>query len=479
MGGLPTAAETERARGIVSKLSLQQVSGQLIVSSWSGVSAANKPVEALHLGGLVAFPASSMTAGKIAAINRNLTKAASKRGYPLFLAIDQEGGTVARLHRGVLGMPPFMAVGAADQVDLTQAAAWQNADGLRRLGFTVQFAPVADVTVGGADRIIGSRSAGARPASVAAHVLAATRGVEEAGLVAVIKHFPGHGSINADSHRSLAVQTAPWSTLLKRDLVPFREAVDAGVPGVMSGHIIVRSLHTTEPATTSRRALAGVLREKWGYQGLIVTDALNMQGVQRRHRGARVAVAAVIAGADVLLMPPNPLAARAALVRAVRAGELTRARLDASATRMIAALLHAAPQPPSVPTRFASTRLARAAVTSVAGPCSGRLIGHQVVVKGAAAKARLIPLLRQRGVRVVRTGAPVIALGAYGWPRNVDVAVAVDRPGPLSQVKARVKIASFGSTNAAMNALVEVLLGERSAPGRLPVSVPGLPRQGC
>ncbi|GMA36278.1 glycoside hydrolase family 3 N-terminal domain-containing protein [Demequina litorisediminis] len=197
----------------------------------------------------------------------------------------------------------------------------------------MDFAPVADVTTGVTDPTIRSRSAGDSATRVADTVIAAVDGYLASGIVPVVKHFPGHGSVSTDSHAAIPTQSASIAALSARDLVPFQEAIDAGAPAVMMGHIAVEAWGNL-PATLDPQAYA-YLRDEMGFTGLAVTDALNMGAVASVPGDA--AVAALAAGADVLLMPADPRAARDAIVDAIRDGDVPRSRLDDALSRVILA----------------------------------------------------------------------------------------------------------------------------------------------
>jgi beta-N-acetylhexosaminidase len=377
-----------------------------------------------------------------------------------------------------------------------------------------------------------------RPAIVSEQVIAAAAGFAESGVLPVIKHFPGHGSVPADSHLTLPVQTKSRKDLDASDLVPFRSAVEAGLPAVMVGHLDVRAIDPRVPSSLSRKVVTDLLRDEMGFGGLVVTDSLAMVGVTRGRDPGRTAVQAIRAGSDVLLMPPSPALARTALVRAVRAGTLSRRRLEQAAARQIALLTHLAggTGAPVGSARPASRQLSAAAVTVTDGPCSGRLVGEAVHAYGdsgavgafvAAAERAGLPVLLRRSpparladarprperrpkegkraykvrkrawkkaeaTRVRRlaawtaredarlaVGTPVGFSGFHDAPVDGDIAVATDSPWVLGQVSAPSRIATYGDTSGAMDVLVEVLLGEATAPGRLPVRVPGVARAGC
>jgi beta-N-acetylhexosaminidase len=334
--------------------------------------------------------------------------------------------------------------------------------------------------------VIGTRAASGFPRLAARHVVAAAQGIAAAGAIGTLKHFPGHGSVTVDSHRALPVLRKSLAELRRTDLVPFRRGIAAGASAVMVGHLDVRAVDPGVPASLSRKVVSGLLRGELGFRGLVLTDSLSMAAVTKRHGPAKAAARAVNAGVDVVLMPADSRAARDGIVAAVRAGRLPRARLAAAATRMVALLLHVAhddAEPLALGSSWrVSARLSAAALTSVAGPCSGRLVGGHVRVVGPAdavetfraAAARRGLVVGNRGVRV----ALVPGLVTHRIPR-AGVVVALDRPDVLARTDAPVRIATYGATSGAMDALVAHLVRAGTAPGRLPVRVPAIPRSGC
>ena len=392
-------------------MKLPDLAGQVIVADWQGTDAPVRMVRDLHLGGVIAFSANVASAEQVRAVNRALTRQVP-RTWPLFLGVDQEGGVVERLRGAATRFPTFMSTGAAGDAGLTQEAYAAGAAELRGLGFTVDFAPDADVTSGPGDPTIGSRSASSRPGVVAEHVVAAATGFSTAGVLPVIKHFPGHGSVPADSHLTLPVQGRTKAQLEASDLVPFARGIEAGLPAVMVGHLDVRAVDPRVPSSLSRKVVTGLLRDELGFAGLVVTDSLEMAAVTRGRDPGRTAVQALRAGSDVLLMPPSPAVARAALVRAVRGGTLPRRRLEQAAARQIALLTHlaaSAQQPSSAPgaAAAASRRLSAAAVTVTDGACSGRLVGDAVHAYGdPSAVGAFTPAAQAAGITVLARRSP-------------------------------------------------------------------------
>ena len=544
-GKAPSASQPPPTAGeaAVRRMTLREKAGQVIVASWQGTGSPAPLVRRLHLGGVIAFTENVASPRQIREVNRSVSRVVRRRGYPAFLGVDQEGGIVSRVGAPATAFPAFMASGAADDAALTERVARASAAEMRGLGFDVVLAPVADVSAGDGDAVIGSRAAGGRPALVARQVLAAGKGIEEAGVLPVVKHFPGHGDLAVDSHRELPVQRGSMRQLKANDLVPFAAAIRHRVPAIMTGHIDVRAVDKGVPASISRAVTTGLLRREMGYDGLVVTDALDMGGVQSRAPGGRAAVGALRAGADVLLMPPDPREARDRVVQAVRSGALPQARLDEAAAAMIDTML-ALRDRPARPARTGSGHgvslaLSRAALTSVAGPCTGRLIPPRVRVEGpSAAVGAFDRSMAARGVTIARdvhkrvkvgtrkvvvghrrkwvrrkvvdqeghvtykrvrkrvavrkrvpvykrvtilADAPTVALVGFGGgtPRASDIVVALDRPAVLGRASARVKLATYGETPESIRALADVLMGTRAAPGRLPIDVPGVGRAGC
>lgn len=515
----PSEDELEHAARQALRMPLRDLAGQVVVASYSGTDAPVRLVKQLHLGGVVAFADNIVDSDQIGRVNHTLAR---QVGRPLVISLDQEGGLVERV--GGARFPAFMAAGAADDERLTRGAYRVMGSRLASLGFTLDFAPDADVTEGPADPTIGSRSAGDDPALVARQAIAAAEGLRTSGVLPVLKHFPGHGSVPANSHLTLPVQTRGMDWLKGHDLVPFTRGSAAGLPVVMVGHIAVQDINPHVPASLSRPLVQGVLRDEEGFQGVVVTDSLEMKGVQVRGALPPV-VRSLRAGADLMLMPPSPAGAVNAIVHAVRHGDLRKDRLQQAAARTLALLAHraaTAPRPPA-PARAAaaanaaSRRLSAAAITSVAGPCRGPLISGKVAPIGdptavanfrVAAAAAGMPLGSVRHVkdpkpkrhhlprkkyrrklerwretppRLVIHGTPVQLLGpgavVVGRLRG-PVVVTTGTPYPLAQTGAGVRLAAWGNAPGPMTALVAVLQGRARATGQLPVRVEGV-RRGC
>lgn len=482
----PGEALRERADQIVAGLSVHEKAGLVVVASHRGPEPPVDLVLGQHLGGIIIMDG-DLTTEQVRTINTTLAQAAADAGrdWPLLLAVDQEGGLVERAKDELTRWPTFMSFGAADDVELTRRAAAASGAELAGAGFTVDFAPEADVTIGPTDPTIGSRSAGSDPELVARHAVAAATGFLEAGVLPVVKHFPGHGSVPADSHETLPVQQRSLDELRRTDLVPFAAAVEAGLPAVMVGHLDVAALGTGLPSSLDPAVVDGMLRDDLGFDGLVVTDALEMAAVANTYGTGEAAVRALEAGVDVVLMPPDPVVARAAIEQAVDQGRLPQARLDEALRRQIVALLSLeqgrtldAAEPGSQ--RPTSREVSAAAITVTAGACTGPLVEGGIIPVGERLAVQRLVKAAERAGLAVGQGTVVELVGFGGRPGGgAGVTVTTDSPYPLARSSAPVRIALYGDTPGAMAALVDVLTGAASAPGRLPVAVDGQERQGC
>ncbi|WP_425245213.1 glycoside hydrolase family 3 protein [Streptomyces sp. NEAU-NA10] len=259
----------------------------------------------------------------------------------VLVAIDEEGGDVTRLEvRTGSSFPGNLALGAVDDVELTREVAFELGRRLAACGVDFNWAPSADVNSNPGNPVIGVRSFGADPDLVARHTAAYVTGLQSAGVAACTKHFPGHGDTAVDSHLALPRIDANPAVLAERELAPFRAAIAAGTRAVMSAHILVPALDPDRPATLSRPVLTDVLRGDLGYDGLIVTDGMEMQAIAATYGIERGSVLAIAAGADAICVgggladDETVRRLRDALVAAVRAGELSEERLADAAERV-------------------------------------------------------------------------------------------------------------------------------------------------
>jgi beta-N-acetylhexosaminidase len=529
MGATPPADPALGATDLVRQLTDEDLVGQVLmpyaygddankVSAGSaagnqklaGVDTPAQMVAKYRLGGLilVSYSADDPTAttnpttnvssaAQVAKLTSGLQAAAGRlpARVPLLIGTDQEYGAVTRIKSGVTQLPSAMTFGAAGKLELTQAA-WAAAGAdLAAIGLNVDFAPDADVLGAAGNPAIGSRSYGQRPTAVSEQVAAAVRGLHSAGVAATLKHFPGHGHTSTDSHNDLPVLAQSRSALDSGDLPPFAAGIAAGAQLVMSGHLDVRSIDPGVPASFSSKVLVDLLRKQMGFRGVVVTDALNMAPAQK-WPPAEAARRALLAGNDILLMPPDLPGVSAGLLAALHSGELPRARLVEAVTRILTLklTLAARPQPSGLSNVGSQERqataaaVAAAAVTVLRGSCARALVTGPVTVTTSdgrdTQRGWLTEALRAQGVTVVDQGGSEVHLVGYGdaaadLSTGAEVTVAMDTPYILGKSSSPVRVATYSSTRVAMQALAAVLAGKAKPAGRSPVDVPGLPRSAC
>jgi beta-N-acetylhexosaminidase len=322
-------------------MNLQEKIGQLFMLGFTGTTVGPEVVDLLTTykpGGVILFARNLTDADQIVALTNDLQRHAS--GSPLLIAIDQEGGRVSRLPAGFTVFPPCATVGSCRSTELAYAAAAATAQELRAVGINMNMAPVLDVNTNPRNPIIGDRAFGADPGLVGELGLATIAGLQQNRVVACGKHFPGHGDTVADSHKELPLVAASRERLDEVELRPFRSVVEQGDRGpaaIMTAHVLYPALDEKLPATLSPAILTDLLRQQWRFDGLIVTDDLEMHAIIDHYGIGDAAVRALQAGADLLLICKDrerAVTAMEAVHKSVTDGTLPAERLEASLRRI-------------------------------------------------------------------------------------------------------------------------------------------------
>jgi len=367
-------------------------------------------VQELALGGVILFRSQAYEA---AALLYDLQLAAASAGHlPLIVAADFEWGADFRID-GAVPFPTAMAVGATYDPDAAEWMGRASARDARALGVHWIFAPVADVNVNPRNPVINVRAFGEDPGHVGGMVAAFVRGAQQGGVLATAKHFPGHGDTAVDSHNALPVLDHDNRRLQAVELAPFRAAIDAGVASIMTAHIAVPALTGDGdlPATLSYAVLTDLLRNQLDFRGLVVTDAMEMGGISRRWWSGQAAVESLAAGADLVLLPPNPRAVHAAIVRAVESGDLSPDRVDDAVRGVLRAKAR-------VGLRGGVVESPLTALPDNFAPASDRIHAQEV-------SDRTVTLLRDRG--------ELLPLDARDWNNVMVVGVSdSNEPAPTS-----------------------------------------------
>jgi beta-N-acetylhexosaminidase len=313
--------------------------GQLLIIGFEGTEAPEpllRRIAERDLGGVILFARNLGTIAEIAALTRRLHAATPPGDPPIIVSIDQEGGRVQRVRAPFTVWPPMAALGACEDERLSEEVGQALGAEIAALGFNVDYAPVLDVHTNPANPVIGDRAFGTEVAAATAQALAFWRGLERGGVRGCGKHFPGHGDTATDSHLELPHVDHDEARLRAIELAPFAAAARAGVPMIMTAHVVYRAVDA-RPATMSARWLTSILRQELGYDGVIVSDDLDMKAVAERFPVEETVLAGLSAGVDCFLAcrdPQNQARAAAVLERAAANDATVRDRLHESAERM-------------------------------------------------------------------------------------------------------------------------------------------------
>jgi len=317
-------------------VSPRALAARTLCVGFAGASPDEAPLDALRAlgpGGLILFARNATSRERTA----RLVEAVRAASGAAFVAIDQEGGRVARLRADAVEIPTMMALGATADPGLAERAGAQIGRDLRAIGVDLDFAPVVDLALVAQNTVIGARSFGSDPDRVGSMAAALARGLRRSGVAATAKHFPGHGATAIDSHLALPVIDVDAATLRSREFVPFRACIAAGVDAVMVAHIVARAFDCDRPASLSRVIVSDLLRHELGFAGAVFTDCIEMKAVADSIGSAPAAVSALAAGVDGVIVSHHLEVAKAIvdeIVRALGDGRLAPARLEEAASRL-------------------------------------------------------------------------------------------------------------------------------------------------
>ncbi len=297
----------------------------------------NRVMRDIRPAGVILFARNAESPRQLQELCGQIAECIGEPGRPPLILLDHEGGRVHRLAEPFTHFPSQWMLGRVDDASLTEAVFHAMASEISAAGANVQLGPVLDLWTQPENEVIGDRAFSALPDLAVRHGTAAMRGIQAAGLLPVGKHFPGHGDTLADSHIDLPEAHADLDTLRGRELAPFRGLIENGLPSVMSAHILVPAMDGDRPGTLSPTIMTGLLREELGFEGLILTDDMEMGAITEHHDPGEAAVLALDAGCDLLLYchrPDRQRAARDALEKALGTGRIPEERLDLSLARV-------------------------------------------------------------------------------------------------------------------------------------------------
>jgi beta-N-acetylhexosaminidase len=544
----PPDAVTGWVTSTMARMTLEEKVGQLFVQYAYGPNADTKDarnvplygvetpaevVQKYHLGGVIYFnwTDSANNPDQIANLSNGLQRAAltedSKVHIPLTISTDQEQGVVVRVGPPATQFPGNMALGAGRSVDDARTAARISGEELKAIGINTDFAPVSDVNVNPLNPVIGVRSFSSDPTLAAQLAAAQVKGYQDdAGIISTAKHFPGHGDTATDSHFGFPVITHTREQWEQIDAPPFKADIAAGIDMIMTAHINFPALDPAgDPATLSKPIMTGLLRGELGFKGVIITDSLGMQGVRDKYGDAEVAVRALEAGVDQLLMPPQMDVAWNAVMGAVESGRISQSDLNAKVRRILtlkyekglvdhpyvdtSAVDSVVGTPEHLAAADAVTNRTTTLVKNDDKALPMAVNGKKVMVTGygVTTKQTLADALTARGAQVTQaeTGSNpsnatidkavaatagqdsviVTTMKAWSTPQQQKlverllatgkqvIVVAVRDPYDIAYFDdAPTYVATYSYSPVAIEALARVLTGEVSPTGKLPVDVP-------
>ena len=511
---------------MIAEMTIEEKVGQLIMVGFDGTHT-NEVIEThireRYVGGIVLFSRNIQSPKQTAELTNQLQRLAESttHGVPLFIGIDQEGGWVIRLKEGATVLPGNMALGATGSTELAERAGEITAAELAAVGVNLNFAPVMDVNNNPQNPVIGRRSFGGSPELVSRLGVAYIRGLQHNGVLGTAKHFPGHGDTTVDSHFDLPTVNHNRERLHALELHPFRAAIDADVAAIMTAHIIYPAFDPDRPATLSPTVLTDLLRDKLGYDGLLITDDMEMKAIDDRYQSGEAAVMAIEAGADIVMVLWTPTKQNEvfdALLTAVKSGRISQARLDQSVERILKSKATSA-----FDRRFVDVdAVGKTVGTEAHKQIAQRIASQAITVVGNRNNTLPLKLEPETSVLILSASSSVFENFKAQHPntvetqipqkpeaenilpqltlqiKNVDVVIAGimnnDQAAFIQQVSvatttpvivialgspytlrgcpgASASVATYDIHDASVSAAVEVILGAQKAQGKLPVQL--------
>lgn len=501
--------DRQKARDIVQKMSADQLVGATIMGTYDGAdpAVAGQMVKKNSLAGVIVMGYNLPDGAgpeDVKDYTGALREAAGERAWPVQLSVDQEGGPVARLKSAAYSFPPLMAFGAAGDSELTEDAMEAQGAQLADLGFTINWAPVADVTVGQKDPAVNVRAAGGSQETVVGAVEPAVKGYLAAGIGSSAKHFPGHGQLTVDSHVDLPESKKTLEEYSDTEWEPFEAAIEAGVPSVLVGHMRVAGAGD-KPASLNPEVYEA-LRDELGFSGVAVTDGLNMGAITKSVPAGQETVEALKAGADLALMPPDLDAAVQAVKKAVDSGDLSEKDMRAKAERVVAMSLwqeRAADEAGSgegagggagdggggggagdggqKPADDVFNEVGSESLTVLAGSCSAEPVQSVSISGPPAAAEALEKALKEHGIEAGGGTSVKLVDGTESSSGGADVVVGMSGPWKVASAagNADTVLVTYADTEYAMNAVADYLAGELEASAQMPITLSGVKPPKC
>lgn len=331
----------------ISEMNMDEKIGQMFIVGFDGVNPNNKITDMIqnqHAGGVILFQRNIGNPEQLLALNNALKNinmksyAMPKESIPLFLSVDEEGGSVSRLPEQLRKLPTALSVGEINDKGFSYHVGSLLAEEIKMFGFNVNYAPVLDVWSNPENTVIGDRAFGTNPNIVSDLGIETMKGIRDAGIIPVVKHFPGHGNTVVDSHIGLPKVDYDLNRLNDFELVPFKSAIENQADVVMIAHILMTSIDPENPATLSKKIVTDILRKQMGFSGVVITDDMTMGAIKMNYDIGDAAVKSVLAGSDIILVChgyDKQMEALNAVKDGVKNGTISEDRINESVSRIL------------------------------------------------------------------------------------------------------------------------------------------------
>ena len=341
---IPEVVEVEKVDPIKEKMktmSLEEKIGQMFIVGFEGYETDDEIKELIqkrYVGGIIFFDRNIKNAENLLQLMNSLKSLNQNNKAPLFMSVDEEGGRVSRLPKEMKKFPSSMNIGKVNDEEYSLKVGEVTGEKLKAFGFNMNFAPVLDIYSNPKNKVIGDRAFGVNPKSVKNLGVATMKGLENEGVIPVVKHFPGHGDTLEDSHLKLPIVNYDYKRLDSFELIPFKYAIEKGSDAIMAAHILMPKLDKDYPASLSKYIITDLLRDKLNFDGVVITDDMEMNAIAKNFNIEDASVKAVEAGCDIILICKNyenSVKAIEKLKLAVQSNQITQDRIDESVYRIL------------------------------------------------------------------------------------------------------------------------------------------------
>lgn len=325
----------------IKNMSLDEKIGQLFVVGFDGTSVNDELIQLIkdkHVGGVILFSKNVESVDQVLDLTNEIKQVNSDNKSPMIISVDEEGGAVSRMPEEFLNLPSSGYIGKKDDEELSYHVGSVIGDQLRTLGFNMDFAPVLDIYSNPKNTVIGRRAFGSDSDIVSRLGISAMKGLEDKGIIPVVKHFPGHGDTEVDSHVGLPIVTKDLESLENFEFIPFKKAIENDVDAIMVSHILLSQVDNEFPATLSSKVIDGILRKQMGFEKVVVTDDMTMGAIVQNYTLEEATVKSIQAGVDLVLVCfgyENQINSINAVKEAVEKGEIPESRIDESVYRIL------------------------------------------------------------------------------------------------------------------------------------------------